>query len=56
MSQDTKVLCEFFRWILKELRDRLTPAEFQALIDKSVTKGSQSHPATSKNNRRTAVR
>ena len=42
MSQEHGVLSEFFRWIVAELRDRLTPAEFRALM-KSVTTGSQSH-------------
>jgi len=35
MTED--ILCEFFRSILRELRERLTPAEFNALIDASAS-------------------
>jgi len=36
MSQDQKMLCEFFRSIVKGLRERLSPAEFNELIAESA--------------------
>ena len=41
MSQEHGVLSEFFRWIVAALRERLSPAEFQELIDRSVATGPQ---------------